>query len=313
MAELGYRYTFTVFTPTWNRAFTLPRVYQSLRAQTFRDFEWLVVDDGSSDDTKELIARWQEERTFPIRYIYQENQGKHIAFNRGVREAQGELFLTLDSDDACVPQALERLKYHWDGVPDGQRERFSAVTALCQDHNGKLIGEPFPRDILDSDSIELAFKYKVRGEKWGFQRTEVLKQFPFPVVPGAKYISEGAVWFALSRRFKTRFVNEMLRIYHVADDCGDRMSALSTGTIRGRAFFHRQVLNDFVDLLPRYPWGVLRSAINFSRYSFGEGLSLSSQFGQLRPLRARLLLAASMPIGLLMAFHDKHSPVRPSA
>src|SRR5438874_2378327 len=100
---MSYTYTFTVLTPTYNRANTLPRVYDSLRAQSFRDFEWLVLDDGSSDGTKSLIEDWQATSDFPIRYIYQENQGKPAAFNRGVQEASGELLLTLDSDDACVP------------------------------------------------------------------------------------------------------------------------------------------------------------------------------------------------------------------
>ena len=103
---------FTVFTPTYNRAYTLHRVYESLKAQTYRDFEWLIVDDGSNDNTRELIQKWQNESLFSIRYIYQQNSGKHIAFNRAVREAKGELFLTLDSDDACVEEALERFKYH---------------------------------------------------------------------------------------------------------------------------------------------------------------------------------------------------------
>src|SRR5216684_1317229 len=112
----NYRYVFTVFTPTFNRSLTLSRVYESLRLQTFRDFEWLIVDDGSTDGTKGLVEKWQAESAFAIRYIYQENQGKPAAFNHGVQEARGELFLTLDSDDACVPQALERLKCHWDGI-----------------------------------------------------------------------------------------------------------------------------------------------------------------------------------------------------
>ncbi len=303
---MGYRYTFTVFTPTWNRASTLPRLYDSLQAQTFRDFEWLVVDDGSSDHTRELIAAWQKESIFPIRYIYQENQGKHVAFNRGVREAQGELFLTLDSDDACLPQALQRLKYHWDSIPEGQREGFSAVTALCQEPTGKLIGDPFPRDVLDADSIELMFRYKVRGGKWGFQRTDVLKQYPFPVFPGVPFIAESFVWMALSRRFKTRFVNEVLHIYHLGAGSGSHQSDLSARTLQGRAFYHRQVLNDFADLLPRYPWGLFRSAINFSRYSFGGRKGLRLQLTALRPLRARFLLAASAPIGFLMALRDRH-------
>ena len=92
LSDTGYQYTFTVFTPTFNRACTLHRVYESLSAQTYRDFEWLVVDDGSSDDTRKLIDTWERQARFPLRYIYQPNQGKHVAFNRGVREARGELF-----------------------------------------------------------------------------------------------------------------------------------------------------------------------------------------------------------------------------
>src|SRR5260370_1372771 len=96
----NYRYVFTVFTPTFNRCSTLPRVYESLRHQTLRDFEWLIVDDGSTDGTGELVEEWQTESDFPIRYIYQENQGKPVAFNRGVQEAQADLFLTFVSNAA---------------------------------------------------------------------------------------------------------------------------------------------------------------------------------------------------------------------
>ncbi len=303
---MHYRYTFTVFTATFNRPNTLPKVYESLKAQTFCDFEWLIVDDGSRGSPKELVERWQAEGAFPIRYIYQENQGKYMAFNRGVREAKGELFLNIDDDDACVPQALERLKYHWDSIPDSQRERFSGVTVLCRDHNGRLVGDLFPRDILDFNSLELVFKYKVRGEKWGFQRTDVLKEFPFPTLPDVKYIPEGVVWFALARRFKTQFVNEILYIYHL-EETGDHLGALTRSTIPRRAFFYRQLLDDFIDLLPQYPLGLFRSAINFSRYSFDRGMSPGVQFGELRSWRAQLLLAASMPVGYLMAIRDKRN------
>ena len=196
-----YQYVFTVFTPTFNRAHTLHRVYESLKAQTYRDFEWLIVDDGSTDNTRKLVEQWQQENLFPIRYLYQENSGKHIAFNRGVREAKGELFLTFDSDDSCVPQALERFKYHWDSIPEDKKEKFSAVTALCINQEGEQIGNSFPFEVTDSDSIEIRTKYGVVGEKWGFQRTEVLKMFPFPEIPGEKFITEGIVWNRLSRQY----------------------------------------------------------------------------------------------------------------
>src|SRR5437764_8622953 len=108
---------FTVFTPTYNRAHTIKRVFDSLSAQTLREFEWLVVDDGSTDKTSELIAAWAKAVDFPIRYFRQEHSGKHIAYNLAVRAARGQFFLTLDSDDGCVPHALERIAYHWNMIP----------------------------------------------------------------------------------------------------------------------------------------------------------------------------------------------------
>jgi glycosyltransferase involved in cell wall biosynthesis len=301
---MSYRHTFTILTPTYNRAKTLPRVYESLCAQTFSDFEWLVVDDGSTDGTKLLIETWQAASDFPIRYVYQENQGKPAAFNRGVQEAKGELLLTLDSDDECLPQSLERFKYHWDSIPSHDKEKFSAVTVLCQDQNGKPVGDKFPKDVMDSDSIELAFKYRVRGEKWGFQRTDVLKQFPFPVVPEAKFISESVVWFALSRKYKTRFVNEILRIYHIDDGATDHLTILTPTAMRGRAILHKYVLEELSDRVFRTPRSLFRSAVNFSRYCFGLGRGPFSQFKELHSSTGRLLLALSLPLGFAMALRD---------
>lgn len=306
----NYRYAFTVFTPTFNRSQTLHRVYESLRLQTFRDFEWLIVDDGSTDDTRELVQEWQGKADFPIRYVYQENRGKPAAFNRGVQEARGELFLTLDSDDACVPRALERFKYHWDRIPLAEKNKFSAVTVLCEDQNGRLVGDKFPRDLLDSDSIELYFKYKVKGEKWGFHRTDVLKQFPFPTVRNAKFISEGVVWFAISRRFKTRFVNEILRIYHTENNSGNHLTSLSPITMFGRAFFHKYVLNELSEWCFSSPLNILRSAINFSRYSFGLGKGPCSQLREVHPAVAQFLVAISLPLAFAISLKDKQNAER---
>ena len=145
------QYKFTVFTAAYNARHKLDRVYSSLCAQTFRDFEWLVIDDGSTDGSRELIESWAQDCPFPMRYEFQENQGKHVAWNRGVTLARGELFLNLDHDDACVPQALERLKFHWDNIPNDQRAKFTAVTSLCVDEKGSLRGTRFPRDVIDSN------------------------------------------------------------------------------------------------------------------------------------------------------------------
>jgi glycosyltransferase involved in cell wall biosynthesis len=304
---MSYRYTFTVFTATYNRARTLPRVYESLIAQTYRDFEWLIVDDGSNDDTRQLVEGWQAESSIPIRYIYQENRGKPAALNRGVQEAQGELFLTVDSDDAFVPHALERFQYHWNTIPAGEKDRFSAVTALCRYQDGKLLGNKFPRDVLDSDTIEVTLKYKITGDKWGFQRTDVLKQFPFAVERDGKFVPESLTWFALSRKYKTRYVNEVLLIVYFDEASGQHLSWLSPATIAGRLIFHSYVLNELISWLPVSPASIFRSAINFSRYSFGLGKGPSSQMKDLHSLTARFLVALSLPLGFVMSLRDKRS------
>ena len=105
---------FTVFTPTFNRAHTLHRVYTSLCSQTFTNFEWLVVDDGSEDGTEKLVMRWKKEAPFPVRYKKQKNSGKHMATNHGVSSARGELFVIADSDDEFLPNALKIFYDEWD-------------------------------------------------------------------------------------------------------------------------------------------------------------------------------------------------------
>jgi glycosyltransferase involved in cell wall biosynthesis len=296
---MGYRYTFTVFTPSFNRAKTLPRVYESLKAQSFRDFEWLIVDDGSTDNTRTIVETWQAESPFPIRYVYQENQGKPEASNRATQEAQGELLLPLDSDDAAVPEALERLKFHWDAIPADRRDTFSAVSGLCKDQNGKLVGDKFPQDVMDSDSIELAFKYTIRGDKWGFQRTDVLKQFPFPSPPvrNPRFNCESVVYLRVSQKYKTRFVNEVFKVYFIDDGADDHLSILDPVTMSGLAYFHGFVLDELNGWVFRSPWKIFRSAINYSRYSFGMGRGVVGQLTELRSPAAKLLALTALPLG----------------
>jgi len=259
-----YKYTFTVFTPTFNRAHTLHKVYNSLKKQTFKDFEWLVVDDGSVDNTKALIEYWKSEASFDIRYFYQKNSGKHVAINKGVREAKGKFFLILDSDDACAPETLERFLEHWDSIPNEERKNFSGVSVLCMDAEGKIIGNEFPQSPCDLTYLELMTRYGVVGEKWGFHRTEVLIEFPFPEIPGEKFIPEGLVWNRIGQKYKIRHVNEKLRIYEALSD------GLSASSIRIRAknpLGTRLYYQEFIKLPVPLLWR-LRNLINYIRFSF---------------------------------------------
>ena len=201
--------------PTHNRADILPRVYQSLLRQSFQSFEWLVIDNASSDDTTEVVAGLGRSAPFPIRYLHNaENIGFHGSWKRALDESQGEFFLYVRSADEILPIALERLKWHWDSIPDEQRGRYSAVSGLATDEHGKLHGTRFPKDVFDSDSLEIRYRYKVEGEKFGFQRTDVLREVGIPDIPRfIGSIPPSIVWRAIARQYRTRYVNEVLRIY----------------------------------------------------------------------------------------------------
>jgi hypothetical protein len=305
--ERSYKYSFTVFTPTYNRAHTLHRVYESLLAQTYRDFEWLIIDDGSADNTREKIERWQQENLFPITYIYQENQGKHIASNQGVATAQGELFLTFDSDDSCVPEALERFKYHWDSILTEQNSTFSGVTCLCKDEDGNIIGNKFPFNPTDSDSLEIRYRFKIIGEKWGFHLTNVMREFPFPEISGCNYVPENIVWSTIARKYKTRFVNEPLRTYWDGEDQVTNkqkpLRSLSRGS-RAHALLHQEVLNKELDYFTMAPVHFLKSAIHFSRFSFHANRNILTQFNSLNTLGGKILWLITLPIGGLVYCKD---------
>ena len=304
-----YKYKFTVFTPTFNRVYSLPRVYKSLKAQTFRDFEWLIIDDGSTDNTKELVLQWQKMANFPIRYVYQKNQGKHIAFNKAVKLAKGELFLPADSDDAFMPETLERFLYHWNNIPNPLRENFSGVTCLCQNEEGNIVGDKFPKDVMDSDELEMPHKYKVRGGKWGFHRTDVLKRFPFPELPQVGLIPESIVWNAIAMQYKKRFINEALLIYYSAVLRPDQATVTAKQhpekDALGRRLYHKENLNKCIDWIVYDPVDFLRSAANYVRFSFHREIGFEKQWHELTNWKAKFLYIIALPVGWVAWMSDR--------
>lgn len=293
---MKYLYSFTVFTPTYNRAHTLQRVFESLLSQTFSDFEWLIVDDGSSDHTRELVASWQA--PFPIRYIHKENGGKHTAFNLGVKEARGELFLTFDSDDSCVPHALQRLYEVWQGIED--KSSYSGVTALCMNEKGTVIGDEFPADLCDATYLQDKYIYKLKGDKWGFQRTDVLKEFPFPEPEGLKLVSEGYVWARISGKYQTRYVNECLYVYH--NEAGSYVHAQPAKYAPELAYSSKEALNYELAYFWRAPLVFVKQAVHYVRFSLHAHQGL---YRGLEPTLGRVLVSLCLPIGALVFVKDR--------
>ena len=213
---MEFSYPVTVFTPTYNRAYILGDLYHSLQRQTCMDFEWLIVDDGSADDTKALVASWQgEENPFPIRYVYQENGGKCRAINRGLKEADGRLFFTVDSDDYLTDDAIEKV-IRWDGeLPaDGH---FCGYAGNMGTAPGVTTNRLFPGDYLDGTALN---RYdRVDGERAFVFYTEIHRKYLYPEFPGEKFLTEAVTWDLMAHDgYKMRFYNDIIRIWEYKDD-----------------------------------------------------------------------------------------------
>lgn len=299
----GYKYVFTVFTPTHNRARTLGRGYESLLQQTFCDFEWVIVDDGSTDETASLVKRWISDPCtwFPIRYFWQPNQHKKVAFNRGVREAQGRFFVTLDSDDALLPNTLETFVEGWLSIPEGERDRFAGVCGHCVDENGDLIGKLFPcTQFLDASALDMYYVYRERAEKFGFTRTDILREHPFPEdISGL--VPESVVWHRIGARYKTRFINRIVRVYH-------RDSAsVSRPVVLNREMFHQNAeglfyaawlrLSENIHYLANDPMEFVKDAARLTRFRLHRRTGRKMRFFP-TSLAGKVIVLLCMPLGI---------------
>lgn len=301
-----FRPLFSVVTPTYNRAHTLGRVYASLREQTWQDFEWIIVDDGSTDSTRALVLDWQREAPFPIHYVWQKNQHKKTAFNRGVRKAAGELVVALDSDDSLDKDALGTMMSTWYGIPEVDRDRYVAITGLCAQPDGKIVGDRFPRDVFDTTALDMTFKYHVSGEKFGCMRTDVLLKFPFPE-DIAGFVPESLVWRAIARAgYLTRFVNQVFRVYY---DSSDSLSRQRDGQQHALGLW-LLAQDTVVECLPwfRYkPRAFLMAGARYTRfYLHLKAASLSPPRGRcLRGAASRLLVYLMWPVGAALYMRDR--------
>jgi glycosyltransferase involved in cell wall biosynthesis len=291
-------HAFTVFTPTFNRAHTLGRVYDSLKAQTMSDFEWLVVDDGSTDETRELVERWAGEAAFPVRYFHQRNSGKHVAENVAVREARGQFIATVDSDDWYVPDALETFLSAWQSIAESERDGFAGVVGLCSDAQGALVGTPFPTDVFDTTYTALAMRHDVAGDKAGCGRTDVVREFPFPVVPGESLILEFLVYNRMAQRYRIRCVNRVIKVveYQASGLSAMRATDYRRNPRTAKLFFLEQL-----NIRPIPVRMLIRVYANHTRYSLHAGLVRQG----LRESPSKVLWGATLPFALSAYARDR--------
>lgn len=210
----------TVFTPTFNRAYCLHQVYESLIRQTNQDFCWLVVDDGSSDSTKSLVQNWIYENKIQIEYIYQKNVGMHGAYNTAYATIKTELNVCIDSDDYLTDNAIEKIIQFWELH---RNDKYAGIVGLDMLNNGTILGKEMPKGIVSSTLEDLYYKYKITGDKKLVYRTEIVKKYPkYPIFKNESFVPLGSLYIQIDKDYELLCMNHVLCIVEYLDDGSTR-------------------------------------------------------------------------------------------
>lgn len=281
-------HTITIFTPTFNRRHLIDILYQSLLAQTQKNFEWLVIDDGSSDNTEEYFSNLQfKDQPFPIRYIKQKNGGKHRAINKGVQNANGELFFIVDSDDYLTENAIEKIN-QWITTLDNSH-KWAGISGLKGFSKDSVVGQHSDFSYIDAKNSERR-KYNLLGDKAEVYFTDVLKQYPFPEIPGENFISEEIVWNAIARNgYYLRWFNEIIYICDYLEGGLSKDNDKDKRNPQGRLLWAKEQLETFPN-----SWRDRFLAIGIYRHSVAEMKSMNQTAKELGVSKTSVFLASTL-------------------
>ena len=259
----------TVFTPAYNRAHTLSRTYESLCRQSCKDFIWMVVDDGSTDNTSELIREWQQrDNGFEIRYLYKENGGMHTAHNTAYANIDTELNVCIDSDDAMGDDAVRKILEKWAEVRD---KGYAGIIGLDADFDGNVIGKGFPDEMTETSVIGY-YAAGGRGDKKLVYRTDIINQYPpYPVFPGEKYVALSYKYRLIDQDYKMAVLDEILcNVEYQADGSSKNMLRQYARNPKGFAFWRKVCM--------QYPTSKKRLFLDCVHYVSSSILAGDTQF-----------------------------------
>ncbi|EDL65255.1 glycosyltransferase family 2 protein [Bacillus sp. SG-1] len=211
------QYGITIFTATYNRAYIIDQLYESLKKQTVKDFEWIIIDDGSTDNTLNLLEEWKHsENNFTIRFVQTQNGGKHRAINIGMEMSNGELFFIVDSDDHLPETAIETILRWYPGIKD--HPMYAGLGGLKAYRNGSIVGRTFNGEYVDATSLE-RIRLRLIGDKAEIFKTKIVKEYKFPEIENEKFIPEGIIWNRIANDgLKIRWFNEVVYLCEYLED-----------------------------------------------------------------------------------------------
>ena len=253
----------TIFTPVYNRVGLIGRVYESLLRQSCADFEWVVVDDGSTDGSWDVIKGYEQEGRLNMRCVRQQNGGKHRAINHGAKLAQGELFYIVDSDDWLPADSVESVLKIWEGVKEDSS--FGGICGLDLYADGSVAGSGLPAEVIDTSAIGIRYEYGVLGDLKEVFRTSVLRTISFPEIDGERFCPEALVWNRIAKAgYKMRYVNKS--IYFCEYQPGgltDRITRIRMESPVASMMTYAELFEMPVPMKIR-----VRAAINYWRFAF---------------------------------------------
>lgn len=286
----------TIFTATYNRSALLYRLFLSLNQQTYKQFEWVIVDDGSTDNTPQIITQIKNASSFKIIYKQTHNQGKHIAINTGVALASSNCFFIVDSDDRLPENALEIIASKFTKIKDD--DTVAGIVGLKCFFDKNVVGvNPLVEDTV-CDIFDYRYKYNVKGDRAEILKTSVLKQYPFPRYGNEKFIPESIVWNRIAQNYNMLFFNE--NVY----ECEYLENGLSAQSVSLRRKYPKGVLHLYAELGKIKKIGFkerLKAYINFWRFYFCDFYNVKENLKLLYPVYFSMLC---MPLGLFLYAKD---------
>lgn len=214
--------TITVFTPTYNRAYCLNQCYESLIKQTNQDFIWLVIDDGSTDNTKELVKSWIAENKISIKYHFQENQGMHGGHNSAYNLIDTELNICIDSDDFMPESAINDILTCWKNTKN--QDDVAGIIGLDAYKNGEIIGQKIPENLHKTTLEDLHHKHKIFGDKKLVLKTSIVKKFApyYPIFKEERFVPLGTLYLLIDKTYKLICLNKVLCVVEYMEDGSSR-------------------------------------------------------------------------------------------
>lgn len=282
----------TVFTPAYNRGYIISNCYESLCRQTCKDFIWLVVDDGSTDNTADLIRKWQKkDQGFEIRYIYKQNGGMHTAHNIAYENIDTELNVCIDSDDFMPDDAVEKIIVFWNKYGS---EKYAGIVGLDATYDNKIIGTRFPSS-LRTTTLSGFYENGGKGDKKLVYRTEVMKKYPpYPVFEGEKYVSLGYKYLLCDQEYELLVMDEILcNVEYQEDGSSKNMFRQYLRNPKGFAFIRK------IDM--QYKCGLKNKFRACIHYVSSSMISHNKSFLNESP--EKLLTILAIPFGIALTFY----------